>query len=153
MTTGGEGGMLVTAMGNLKPAWTYKDHGKADEAVHDRDTRRASAGCTSVWNELADDGMQPAIGRVELRKLEDWVSDRRRHAEVYRQALSGHAAIRVATPSSQISLILQVLRIRGPRTFAPRLESRSARARNLSPGSTLFKRILQRNLFGRRIPR
>ena len=49
MTTGGEGGMLLTNSRQLwHRAWEFKDHGKSREAVFDRDDWRCAVpGCSS----------------------------------------------------------------------------------------------------------
>jgi dTDP-4-amino-4,6-dideoxygalactose transaminase len=42
--------------------------------------------------------VQSAIGRVALRRLDDWVAARRSHAEVLHDALSSCAGLRLASP-------------------------------------------------------
>jgi hypothetical protein len=100
MTTGGEGGMLVTNDRALwRRAWAYKDHGKSWEAVFERQHppgfrwQHESFGSNFRMTE-----MQAAIGRVQLRKLDAWVAARRRNAAALIAALQGVPAIRVPLP-------------------------------------------------------
>ncbi|MEW6690050.1 MAG: DegT/DnrJ/EryC1/StrS aminotransferase family protein [Pseudomonadota bacterium] len=100
MTTGGEGGMLLTNDRALwLRAWAYKDHGKSWEAVHEREHppgfrwQHESFGSNFRMTE-----MQAAIGRVQLGKLDGWVQARRRNAAALAAGLAGIPAIRVPLP-------------------------------------------------------
>lgn len=100
MTTGGEGGMLVTDDQRLwERAWAYKDHGKSYAAVFEREHppgfpwQHESFGSNFRMTE-----MQAAIGSVQLGKLGRWVAARRRNAAALAKALRGLPAIRVAEP-------------------------------------------------------
>lgn len=100
MTTGGEGGMLVTDDHALwDRAWAYKDHGKTWAAVHERahppGFRWQHEGFGSNFRMTE---MQAAIGRRQLGKLDDWVAQRRRNAEAFTAELAGTPAIRVPRP-------------------------------------------------------
>lgn len=80
ITTGGEGGMVVTNDEALWSAmWSYKDHGKSWKAVHEADHpdgfRWLHESFGTNWR-LTE--MQSAIGRIQLAKLPEW-SKRRRH--------------------------------------------------------------------------
>lgn len=82
MTTGGEGGMLVTDDSSLwERAWAYKDHGKSHDAVFNRDHapgfRWLHESFGTNWRMTE---MQAAIGRRQLAKLPAWLAARRRHA-------------------------------------------------------------------------
>ena len=101
MTTGGEGGMLVTNDRALwERAWAYKDHGKSWAAVHERvhppgfRWQHESFGSNFRMTE-----MQAAIGRVQLRKLDGWVAARRRNAAALSDGLAGVPGIRVPQPA------------------------------------------------------
>ena len=101
MTTGGEGGMLVTDREEIwKRAWSYKDHGKCYDAVHNQQHapgfRWLHKSFGTNWRMTE---MQSAIGRIVLRKLDAWVKIRRQNAEFYRKALSDCDAIRVPQPA------------------------------------------------------
>ena len=65
----------------MEKAWAYKDHGKSWDAVYERDHppgfRWLHESFGTNWR-LTE--MQSAIGRVQLRKLDDWVTKRRANA-------------------------------------------------------------------------
>jgi dTDP-4-amino-4,6-dideoxygalactose transaminase len=84
MTTGGEGGMLVTDDAALwERAWSYKDHGKSYDAVFNREHpagfRWLHESFGTNWRMTE---MQAAIGRRQLQKLPAWLTARRRHARL-----------------------------------------------------------------------
>ena len=100
MTTGGEGGMVATNSEQLwSTCWSFKDHGKSTDMlapvkgppvfryVHD-----------SIGTNFRMTEMQAAIGRVQLRKLPDWVERRRRNAAILAAAFLDIDALRVPTP-------------------------------------------------------
>jgi dTDP-4-amino-4,6-dideoxygalactose transaminase len=104
MTTGGEGGMLVTNDEQIwKKAWSYKDHGKCYDAVnslsHPPGFRWLHKSFGSNWRMCE---MQAAIGRVVLRKLDRWVETRRRNAAILRRHLNDCPALRIALPTAQV---------------------------------------------------
>lgn len=78
MTTGGEGGMVTTNDTALwSKMWSYKDHGKSWEAVYER---KHPAGFRWLhetfgtnWRMLE---MQAAIGRLQLKKMNEWAERR-----------------------------------------------------------------------------
>jgi dTDP-4-amino-4,6-dideoxygalactose transaminase len=100
MTTGGEGGMLVTARAELwERAWAYKDHGKSWAAVHAREPAPGYRWLhESFGSNFRMTEMQAAIGRAQLRKLDGWVQARRRNAAVLAAGLAGIPGIRVPQP-------------------------------------------------------
>ena len=74
MTTGGEGGMVSTnSRDTWSKIWSYKDHGKSWEAVYERDH---SPGFQWVHESFGSNGrmteMQAAIGRIQLKRMEQW---------------------------------------------------------------------------------
>jgi dTDP-4-amino-4,6-dideoxygalactose transaminase len=102
MTTGGEGGMLVTNDGSLyESAWSLKDHGKSYDAVfrrsHPPGFRWVHESIGSNWR-LTE--MQSAIGRIQLKKLPEWVAARRRNAVILTEGFSGIPALRVTRPAA-----------------------------------------------------
>jgi dTDP-4-amino-4,6-dideoxygalactose transaminase len=101
MTTGGEGGMLLTDRRDVwERAWAYKDHGKSYAAVFERPHPPGFRWLhESFGSNFRMTEMQAAIGRVQLRKLAQWVAARRRNAAVLAEALAGVPAIRVPQPS------------------------------------------------------
>jgi dTDP-4-amino-4,6-dideoxygalactose transaminase len=91
ITTGGEGGMLVTDDHALwERAWSYKDHGKSYDAVFNRDHppgfRWLHESFGTNWRMTE---MQAAIGRRQLAKLPAWLASRRRHAQLLAHELAG----------------------------------------------------------------
>ncbi len=82
MTTGGEGGMLVTDDRAVwERAWSYKDHGKSYDAVFNREHpsgfRWLHESFGTNWRMTE---MQAAIGRRQLKKLPAWLTARQRNA-------------------------------------------------------------------------
>jgi dTDP-4-amino-4,6-dideoxygalactose transaminase len=104
MTTGGEGGMLVTNRREIwERAWSHKDHGK--------DYSAATAPASPVayrWmhNSIGTNGrlteVQATIGRVALRRLDDWIARRRRYAGILNDRLSSLDALRTTLPPSSV---------------------------------------------------
>jgi dTDP-4-amino-4,6-dideoxygalactose transaminase len=104
MTTGGEGGMLLTndrRLWNL--GWSFKDHGKSFEAVYERHHppgyRFLHESFGTNWR-LTE--AQSAIGRVLLRKLPGMVEKRRRNAAFLSEEFSRIPALRVVTPPDYV---------------------------------------------------
>lgn len=100
LTTGGEGGMLVTNSRELwEKAWSYKDHGKNYAAVFEREHPygfrwlHESFGSNARITE-----MQSAIGRLQLKKLPQWLALRRRNADLLSLGLSAIPGLRLASP-------------------------------------------------------
>jgi len=82
MTTGGEGGMLTTNNTDLwSRMWSYKDHGKNWHAVYEREH---APGFRWLHESFGTNGrmleMQAVIGRIQLRRMQDWTSVRRENA-------------------------------------------------------------------------
>lgn len=101
ITTGGEGGMLVTDDRALwERAWSYKDHGKNRRTV-----MNGVSGTGFSWvhdsfgTNLRMTELQAAIGRVQLTKLSSWRDTRRRHAALLDECFSRIPALRTAVPS------------------------------------------------------
>ena len=97
MTTGGEGGMVTTNCKDIwSSVWSYKDHGKSYDAVH---SEEHSAGFRwlhhSFGTNLRMTEMQAAIGRIQLRKLENWNHKRRSNCQMIWDALSDLDSIRI----------------------------------------------------------
>lgn len=104
MSTGGEGGMLLTNDRRLwELGWSFKDHGKSFEAVYERQHptgyRFLHESFGTNWR-LTE--AQSAIGRVLLRKLPDMVERRRRNAGYLSEEFSKIPALRVVTPPENV---------------------------------------------------
>jgi dTDP-4-amino-4,6-dideoxygalactose transaminase len=100
ITTGGEGGMLLTNdRAAWKRAWSYKDHGKDYDAVQ---KRARVPGVHWVHESFGTNWrmteMQAAIGRAQLKKLPRWLELRRRNAKILDGALAGLAGITAQKP-------------------------------------------------------
>ena len=100
MTTGGEGGMLLTNREDLwKRAWEYKDHGKNFDTVYapaeKPGYRWLHDAFGTNWRMTE---MQAAIGRLQLKKLPDWLRIRKRNARVLAEAFRGIPCLRVPIP-------------------------------------------------------
>jgi dTDP-4-amino-4,6-dideoxygalactose transaminase len=104
LTTGGEGGMLVTDAEDLwEKAWSYKDHGKSYEAVY---RRQHPPGFRWLHEDFGTNWrlteMQSAIGRVILKKLDQWVERRRRFAGILTAGLAQLPALRLTVPPAEV---------------------------------------------------
>lgn len=104
ITTGGEGGMLVTNDPDLwRRGWSYKDHGKNYDAVHAKDHppgfRWLHHDVGSNWR-LTE--FQAAIGRVQLRRLEAWRARRQDLAARLNEAFDAFPALRITEPPAGI---------------------------------------------------
>ena len=100
MTTAGEGGMVTTNSADLWNAmWSLKDHGKCYEAVHNREHppgfRWLHESFGTNWR-LTE--IQSAIGRLQLRKLPQWVKTRREHAARLTACFKELPGLRVTIP-------------------------------------------------------
>lgn len=101
MTTGGEGGMVTTNSEQLWDyMWSYKDHGKSWDAIYNRQHppgfRWLHDSFGTNWRMTE---MQAAIGRIQLRRMDDWTKKRNDNANVIWQACQKYKAFRV--PSVQ----------------------------------------------------
>lgn len=104
ISTGGEGGLLVTDDKDLwQKAWSYKDHGKDYDLVFSQNKSNGfnwvvkSFGTNYRMTEL-----QAAIGRIALRKLDSWVARRRKFAKILNDYLARIGALRIAIPPDYI---------------------------------------------------
>ncbi|MFC7049271.1 DegT/DnrJ/EryC1/StrS family aminotransferase [Emcibacter nanhaiensis] len=102
ISTGGEGGMLVTNDKNVwNKAWSYKDHGRGYDKVFNYDHppgfRWLCEGFGTNWR-LTE--MQAAIGLIQLRKLEEWVNLRRRNAAMLKECFDKFPSLKTPTPSA-----------------------------------------------------
>jgi dTDP-4-amino-4,6-dideoxygalactose transaminase len=104
MTTGGEGGMLVTNDEALwKRAWAIKDHGKGYDAVFNKEHAPGFRWLhESFGTNFRMTEMQAAIGRVQLTKLETWNQQRNRNAATIIKTLSRFPSLRVPEPVDDI---------------------------------------------------
>lgn len=104
MSTGGEGGMLLTDDDEaFEKMWAFKDHGKSYNAVYRKEHppgfRWLHESFGTNWR-LTE--MQAAIGLLQLAKLEKWVEQRRDLAAKITEGLRGIRGIRLPLPKENI---------------------------------------------------
>jgi hypothetical protein len=104
ISTGGEGGMLVTSRQDIwERVWSYKDHGKSFEAVY---CREHSPGFKWFHESFGTNGrmteMQAAIGRVQIRKLSQWLNARKGNATMLTEGFSRIPGLRLTVPPEEI---------------------------------------------------
>ena len=97
MTTGGEGGMLTTNEEEVwKRAWSFKDHGKSFDAVYNRKHpsgfRWLHESFGTNWRMTE---MQAVIGRIQLRRLPEWIRTRQSNAAILTECFKRIRALRV----------------------------------------------------------
>jgi len=100
VSTGGEGGLLVTSQeATFKRAWGLRDHGQDWDAVH---AQQESPGYKWTRSEFGSNHrmteIQAAIGRVALRRLPGWLSIRRRNSQILSARLADVGALRIPPP-------------------------------------------------------
>jgi len=105
ISTGGEGGLLLLRDKKVwERAWSYKDHGKDYNAVFNE---RCENGFAWVHNSIGTNWrlteMQAAIGRIQLKKLDSWVDQRKKNAQQLTKCFRKIEALRVTTPDETIS--------------------------------------------------
>jgi dTDP-4-amino-4,6-dideoxygalactose transaminase len=104
ITTGGEGGMVTTDDRELwSRMWSFKDHGKSWAAVYEREHaagyRWLHESFGTNWRMLE---MQAAIGRIQLRRIEEWSERRARNAAAIAETLERYPrAVRVPKPAPE----------------------------------------------------
>ncbi len=105
MTTGGEGGMVTTNDPNLWDfMWSYKDHGKSWEAIHERThppgPRLVHDTIGTNWRMIE---VQAAIGLVQLDRMAAWTARRTAIAERINAALAESGGVRVPAIPSDVT--------------------------------------------------
>lgn len=95
MTTGGEGGMLVTNDEGLwKRAWAYKDHGKNYDAVYNKKHPPGFRWLAeSFGTNFRMTEMQAAIGRHQLTLLPEWTVKRQKYAKTIDEVIQKTPAL------------------------------------------------------------
>jgi hypothetical protein len=104
MTTGGEGGMVTSNDRRLwERAWAYKDHGKSLEALA---SQKQTVGYRWLHESFGTNWrlteIQAAIGRVQLRKLPNWLAARRARAADLTGCLCNVPGLRTAIPPEDV---------------------------------------------------
>lgn len=103
ITTGGEGGMLVTNDEQIwRRAWSTKDHGKDYDAVFNPEHPSGFRWLhESIGTNFRMTEMQAAIGRLQLGKLPEWHRKRRDNAMRIAEVLSSFSCVRVPMPDDR----------------------------------------------------
>ena len=104
MTTAGEGGMVTTNSAELwNSMWSLKDHGKSYDAVYHREHApgfrwlHESSGTNWRLTEV-----QSAVGRIQLRKLPQWLSIRRKYAQILTNQFAALPGLRITVPPKHV---------------------------------------------------
>lgn len=105
ITTGGEGGMITTSDKTIwEKIWAYKDHGKNFTKVyhqqHPIGFRWLHDSFGTNWRMTE---MQAAIGRLQLKKLPNWLETRARNAMILQNHFQSISLLRIPTPHQEIS--------------------------------------------------
>lgn len=93
MSTGGEGGFLTTNSDELyERLWSLKDHGKDRQLATSSGNQFKTKSFRWVHSSFGTNArmteFQAAIGRLQLRKLNDWIDTRRSNAKRISEALA-----------------------------------------------------------------
>lgn len=104
LSTCGEGGMVVTDNTEWwEAAWSYRDHGKSRTRALAED---ADPGFRwlhdSIGTNFRMTEAQAAVGRIQLTKLDGWVSARRQFANFLNESLADIDAVRLTLPTQEI---------------------------------------------------
>jgi len=97
MTTGGEGGMVTTNDESLwRRMWEFKDHGKSYDAVYNREHpngfRWLHESIGTNWRMIE---VQAVIGRIQLRRMNDWQNKRAENEKKIRDVCERHSICRL----------------------------------------------------------
>jgi dTDP-4-amino-4,6-dideoxygalactose transaminase len=105
ISTGGEGGMLVTNRRDVwERAWAYRDHGRSYDAIYNR---IHPPGFRWIFDSFGTNWrmteIQAAIGRSQLRSnLVRWVERRRRNAAALSASFRHCSALRLTEPPDHV---------------------------------------------------
>ena len=101
MSTGGEGGMITLNDEKMyKNAWSYKDHGKDYDLIFNLQSsvdNKFKSIYTIPGTNMRMTEMQAAIGRVLLKKIDNWVEIRRKNASILSNELKTITFLRIPT--------------------------------------------------------
>lgn len=105
ISTGGEGGMLITDSAELwQDAWSRKDHGKDYRLVHDQSAPPGFRWLHGdIGTNLRMSGMAAAIGCVQVTRMPEWSARRARNAAILASALSACPGLRVPLPGNEVT--------------------------------------------------
>jgi dTDP-4-amino-4,6-dideoxygalactose transaminase len=103
MSTGGEGGMILTSDDAVRDtAWSIRDHGRNRDQTLSNDH---PPGFRWTQERIGTNGrmteMQAAIGRCQLKKVEGWIAQRNCNAKALLEGLRGIKGIEIPMPTKQ----------------------------------------------------
>lgn len=142
ISTAGEGGFVsFRDPGNCDWARSFKDHGKNFGKI---ETGSKSPGAfkwlhDQIGTNWRMTGPQAAIGRVQLRKLDQWNVERNRNAQIWMDALRNVPGVRVPQPKEGLRHASYKLyfQLEGPEDDARRLRDEILR-RSAGEGLRVF---------------
>jgi dTDP-4-amino-4,6-dideoxygalactose transaminase len=104
ITTGGEGGMIVTHDEKIwRQMWAYKDHGKDYEKTYSQSHPLGFRWLhDSFGTNFRMTEMQAAIGRIQLRKLPQWLEIRNKNALIFNDYFKNISLLRLTMPPASI---------------------------------------------------
>ncbi len=104
ISTGGEGGLLATNDEKIwQKVWSFKDHGRDHKTMFSKkDSRGFVWAVYSFGSNYRMTEMQAAIGRIQLRKLPQWSTLRRRNAAVLTVGFSCIPGLRLTIPPKEV---------------------------------------------------
>lgn len=102
MSTGGEGGMVTTNDESLwKKMWSYKDHGKNFDSIYNKQHppgfRWLHDSFGTNWRMME---MQAVIGRLQLKKMQEWTKKRTDNTNIILNAFENSPYFTVHRPSA-----------------------------------------------------
>jgi dTDP-4-amino-4,6-dideoxygalactose transaminase len=99
MSTGGEGGMVLTGREDLRDRMdAWRRHGRRGNEAEATEPYRYQFVYDQPGSNYRLTEMQSAIGRVQLRKVDGWLAERDRNARRYAASLCDVAGLRCPMP-------------------------------------------------------
>ncbi len=97
ISTGGEGGMITTHRSDLWDSiWSFRDHGKSRKAVYEKKHPEGFRWLhESFGSNFRMTEMQSALGRIQLKNIEETINSRTRNAQILISSLSQFPIIRI----------------------------------------------------------
>ena len=104
ISTGGEGGMVTTNKKELfKRIWSLKDHGKSyDLALNKENSNNFRWLHEDFGSNFRLTELQSSIGRLQLKKLNEWSKLRTRNANILLEALKDIPNLRLPIPKPNV---------------------------------------------------
>ncbi len=103
ISTGGEGGMVSTDSRKLWDyMWSLKDHGKSWDKVYKASHAEGFRWLhESLGSNFRLSNLQSAIGRCQIRKLNNWHEIRKRNSKILIETLKDLSLLRLETPDEE----------------------------------------------------